>query len=228
MKILPLAFVIGFTSLGLNTTASAFGPKDLLGGALGSDKQETQAATEGGADTREAIVKRYISASSSLSKAQALLADALGLKTEAAKLRELTGVLTSGKVEQQKDQLKKHHTVSTSINEKIAAELGKEQQLSAESKQQIALALLPYANGLYQSRKVGQEAAPFLASVRPNNPLALANFNNKFGTLLFVSKNAPGFIKKHYSTFQQLLALAKKQGIEVPAKATQQLKGLDI
>jgi len=212
------------------------GFKDSLGGfgsALGPDsgqEQESQAVQDAGADLNEAVVQRYVAASVSLSQAQAKLADALGLKEEAARIRAANDVLRSGKVSdtEGKDGLEKHHSVSAEVNEKIAEELAKEQELSAQSKQDIALALLPYANGLYQSRQAAQELVPFVASLRPSNPFQLPKVMKRYSTAFFLAKSAPGFVKKHFSTMQQLSQVCKTQGIKIPDEASQVMQGIDI
>ena len=196
--------------------------KSLVPGVDPSALAETTAeAGEGelaNVDQREAIVQSYVVATLSLSEAQALLAEALGLKEEAAKIREANDILASGKVEGQETELEKHHTQSKAVNEVITLELAKQEELSAQSRQQIAKSLLPYANGLYQSRKVIREASPFLQSMMPStlNPFELAAKKKKFATAWFLLKKSPGFMSTHAKTVQQLISVCRKYGIEIP------------
>ena len=156
------------------------------------------------------VVKTLSSSLRNLTAAQILMAEALGLKEEAASARELSSSLESGDLSG-KDDIKKAVSNSVSTQEKINSTIAEGAVLSAESKLQFGKSLLPYGKGSFGMVKTGQKAKAQAESVsQTKNPMVL----RKVGTLLYVAKNTPKLLKTFSGSTKALLKFARSNGID--------------
>src|SRR5690606_31394971 len=126
--------------------AYAFGLGDRKKPSLGA-KDAASAPAKNMSDvinTQEGIVKKYLTAASSINTAQLKLAEALGLKDQVASLQDQQKVFDSGAV-LDKDALEKAKKTSSAADQAINKRLDEESELSDEAKEKFSESLIPYA-----------------------------------------------------------------------------------
>ncbi len=196
-------FLIAVVSLFITTNVFAgFGLKSLTGGG-GVD---VDALTK----DQSALLKQVSAALLNLAKSQTLMADALGLKEEAAIATQNASTLESGDLTG-KDDMEKQISSSQKVNDAIAAKIADSEALSAESKATFAKSLPPYgkgAVGMVLSSKTAIEKGKSLTKTKDLTVLT------KLSPLISYAKKAPNLIKNTYSTTNSIIKFSKTNSID--------------
>jgi hypothetical protein len=179
------------------------------GGATGADP-----AAQGGS-----LVAGFVAANKEVLMANSLMADALGLKDEAAVLQATSDALTDGATQGNLEDASKAITSSTDA---VAAAMAKQPKLSAASKQQYSRGIGRLGLGLLRYSKLKGAAANFSSGMSSLNPFALAGLQSG----VYVMTQLPSSITNLVTSLQNATAFAKSNAIPVPADATQALAGL--
>ena len=216
-------------SLGvLSSSALAIG----MGDVTGDKKDEggsSGASLEDVTAQQDKLVKKYVSSAAHINEAQLKIARALELKGEVAKLEESAKALESGSVTDE-DSIEKISKTSAEADNAISKKMKAKQDLSADSKKELAKSLVPYAIGLREAKAMSDQFEPFLSSakdaIKNASMTKKASAKNKLGAGMYVAKNAPGLTKDLLGTSQNLLSYAKSQNVDVPKEATDKLGSL--
>ena len=159
---------------------------------------------------QEDVVKTLSSSLRNLSAAQILMANALGLKEEAAVAKEISDNLASGDLSG-KDDIKKAVSNSLSTQNKINDTISGGSALTAQSKVEFAKSLFPYGKGSVEMVSTGRKAKAQADSVsQTKNPLVLKKLN----TLLFVAQNTPKLLKTFSGSTKSVIKFAKSNGLD--------------
>ncbi len=212
-----LACVFGISS------AQAF---DLGVPKMGGDKDKVSAPSQSLDDainSQEAIVKRFAAAEYSVTEAQSLFSQALGLQVQLAKAQENKAAYDSGAV-MSKDSLKKAKARSREVDDAIAKATEDEKELSPESKIKFAQGLAYYAKGVGDTKKLLEEFSPFLNSAKAQfdaaSPMQKMSVKKKLDIGVDIATKVPGHLKDQIMTISKLVSFAKKKNIKVPKEAT--------
>ncbi|WGL15625.1 hypothetical protein PVT68_12690 [Microbulbifer bruguierae] len=210
----------------ISLAASVSLPSHAIGpGDLKKFKEETAATAPSGDiyATQDGLVKQFSIASHDIGVAQIGFAEALGLKQEAAALREVIEAEKSGAV-MEKDAIQRFTELSSATNKKIEKQVAEGGELSAEAKDKYAAAFLPLFKGLYESKKIGGEAETFISSAKQTissaSMMEKMKVTKKLSSGMYVAKEVPGFTKQLFDTSSLLFSYAKDQSIAVPADPT--------
>ncbi|RAP58105.1 hypothetical protein [Oleiagrimonas sp. MCCC 1A03011] len=177
--------------------------------------------------SQDALVKDFVGSQKEVLTAQALLSRAYGMKDQAEQLEAEQKALSSGSVDE--SSLKKTVEISKAANKKIAEKQAKQVKLNAEEKKAYSASLPHFAKGVLGTRKTVQEAEKFASSVKSSAGGGLAGLASGFGKLkegLYIAKATPGYSKELYTVFKKTVMIGKKNGVTVPANATDALGGL--
>lgn len=199
-------FMIFSTCLLMGTNVSAFGLKNVLGvGSKGSGVDAKSLEND-----QSALLKQVTAALLSLSKSQAIMANALGLKEQAAIANQNASALEAGDLTG-KDDMEKKISSSQEVNDAIQVKMSESEEMSAESKVEFAKSLLPYgkgASGIVTSSKTATEKAESLSGTKDFTVLT------KLGALLSYAKKAPGLISSFTSSTGGIIKFSKANGID--------------
>jgi len=221
-KVLVAAFL---ASSVCSSGVYAFGLGDIKKPSLGGDGAASAPAQNMNdvVNTQEGIVKRYVSAASSINMAQLKLAEALGLKDQIASLQDQQKVFDSGAV-LDKDALEKAKKTSSAADQAINKRLDEESELSDEAKEKFAESLIPYAQGLAGTKALTEEFSPFLSAATAQiNAASLTDkmkVKGKLETGMYIATETPGLLKNLMATTSKLLDYAKSRNIKTPKEAT--------
>jgi hypothetical protein len=212
------------SKLAIVTLVSAMAsPVYSFGLSLPGSKKEASAPTVDSYAAQDALVKQYTVAVTDVTSSQQMFAEALGLKQEVAEIQESIDVLESGAV-MDEDAIERVTASSNELNEQLQAKMAESGELSAEAKAQYSKGFLPLLKGLYETKKVGDEAQTYIGSAKQTISTASMmnkmSVTNKLSAGMYVAKEMPGFSKNLFNTSKDLFAFAKKQGIPVPDDAT--------
>lgn len=213
-----VAFASGCASMNMDSMTSMAG-----GSGQSSANSDDVLANQ------DKIVQEYVLAAGAVNAAQIKIAKALNLKGEVAELEETANVFGSGSVSDA-DSLEKISETSARADAAIQEKLKSGEELSSESKQELATALIPYALGVKQVKEMSEEFQPFLESAQSTISSAgmaqKATLTSKLSSGMYVAKNAPGLLTNLATTGTQLLSYAQNQNIDVPDEATDALGAL--
>lgn len=222
MKPIKLAFAACLLSgLFFAGTASAQFHMPKLGGSSQSQSSDAQAA-------QTKLVKNFVAAQTETLTAQALLAQAYGLKSQAAACQVQIKALKSSGTD--KDTLKKTVDISNSANKAIAAQQVKHTTLSAKKKDYYAKSLPHFVKGLIGTRKLVTESSQFLqtakSSATSSGLSGLVGGATKLKAGLFVAKSIPSYAKSLADVVRKTVSIGKKNGVKIPDNATSVLGSL--
>ncbi|RDS86297.1 hypothetical protein [Dyella psychrodurans] len=175
---------------------------------------------------QDQLVKSFIASQSEVLNAQSLLAQAYGLKDQAAacdaqqKALQSTGTDTNA--------LQKTVDVSNSANEAIAEQQAKQTTLTAEEKEYYAQSLPHFAKGVLGTRDVVMQAEKFTATAKGSmtGMSGLTTGLTKLKAGAFVAKSTPSYSKNLFDVFRKTMTISQNNGVKVPSDATQALAGL--
>lgn len=208
-----LAF-IGIGSLGFAIDLPSFG---------GEGKKAPAETTDASASQDE-LVKAYVAANTETLLGQQSLAEALGLKDEAAKTAAAIESLKSGATE---DGLKSANAVQSDTDSAIASSMAKNTALSDESKAKFSEGLGHYGAGLVGTIKLKDAATTFQKAAQSQigaaSMLEKMSVTKKLSAGVFVAKNLPGHIGALASGLRNAISFAQSHKIPVPDDATKAL-----
>ena len=141
--------------------------KNLPGlGALGSSKSDSGNVT----GQNDALVRGYVAANKDVLLANALMAESLGLKDQAATARATAEALTDGAT---KGNLEDSNKAVSASTEAVAAEIAKSPKLDAQSKATYQSGLAKLAQGLLKYVNLRQPAQSFATGLKEASPMVL-------------------------------------------------------
>lgn len=190
-----------------------------LGGLTGDSGSSAAASGGDDATQQDALVRGYVAANKEVLLAQSKMAEAVGLKDEAAKLKSTAEALGDGAT---KGNLSDADKIQSDSSKQISARLNDGNlQMDAQSK---AL----YSSG---TASLGQGVLKYI-SLRPH----ILNFGNalkaspmlamtKLSAGAYVVTNFPSNAKNVYDTLSYSTAYSKSHDIPVPPNATKALSG---
>jgi hypothetical protein len=188
-------------------------------GNLFSNQSDSEEAPKVDLVAAEEDVVRMISSSLlNLTLAQVIIFEAIGLKEEAAIAEEYANSMEEGSL-MGKKEMEANISKSQELNEKIVEKLEEKQDLDEDAKVMFATSLPPYAKGAMSGIQGSQRAIEIAQSIQ-SNPLNVL----KFGTVIFVAKEAPGLISSFTATTGALQDFATYQGI--PTEDLEEVAGL--
>lgn len=204
MKISRVLIVL-MLSMFLVSNVFAFGVPSLGGGS-----KKSSVDVDALVNDQSALLKQVTTALLSLSKSQTIMANALGLKEQAAIASQNASALEAGDLTG-KDDMEKQISSSQEVNDAIQAKLGESEGMSAESKAEFAKSLAPYgkgAVGIVTSSKTAAEKAKSLSGTKDFTVL------KKLGALLSYGKKAPSLISSFTSSTGGVIKFCKANGID--------------
>ena len=176
----------------------------------------------GGADLsgqQDALVRGYVAANKEVLNANALMAEALGLKGEAATSAATASSLTEGAT---KDALEVSNKAVAASTNAVAAELAKQPVLDANSKALYSKGLLTLATGVTKFVGVGKNVGAMGSNLK-SAPLTQLP---KLQSAAYVVSNFPSSMGNVSDALKNAIAFARSQDIPVPADATAALAAL--
>lgn len=192
-------------TLGVSLVAASGASFAQLGGLakLGASSASTGMSAED-------LVKKYVSGTKSVMKADTMLLQAVGLKDEASReelaAKNLTEGATSSSLEDaSKIQTENSKTLAEKLSEKKVV-------LDAEGKKKYTQGLVELAKGVKDYTGMGGDVKNFKPS-----PTALGAAT---GAAMFVVKSLPDSTTNLMNTLKRAVSFAKENKIEVPAEAT--------
>ena len=206
-------------ALGASTVAQAQFSMPNLGsvkGMLGGS------GSGGGADLsgqQDALVRGYVAANKEVLNANALMAEALGLKGEAATSAATASSLTEGAT---KDALEESNKAVAASTNAVAAELAKQPVLDANAKALYSKGLLTLATGVTKFVGVGKNVGAMGSNLK-SAPLTQLP---KLQSAAYVVSNFPSSMGNVSDALKNAIAFARSQDIPVPADATAALAAL--
>ena len=206
-------------ALGASTAAQAQFSMPNLGsvkGMLGGS------GSGGGADLsgqQDALVRGYVAANKEVLSANALMAEALGLKGEAATSAATASSLTEGAT---KDALEESNKAVAASTNAVATELAKQPVLDANSKALYSKGLLTLATGVTKFVGVGKNVGAMGSNLK-SAPLTQLP---KLQSAAYVVSNFPSSMGNVSDALKNAIAFARSQDIPVPADATAALAAL--
>lgn len=177
------------------------------------------------APSEDAMVQSFIESQGQILAAQVLLAQAYGLKDQAAACEAQETALKSSGVDT--DTLKKTVDVSNSANAAITAQQEKQATLTAQEKASYAQSLPHFAEGVLGIRKVTQEAGQFAGAAHGSMGLSALNGGlTKARAVAFIAQAMPSYSKSVYGVFRKTIEIGQNNGVQVPSNATAVLGSL--
>lgn len=182
-----------------------------LGNAVGA---LTGGGAKGGVDmvaTQTEVVLSFNVALKGLSQAQAKMADALGLKEEAALATKNAADFEAGSITG-KDELSSKIVSSSKITEKLMTALEAKPKLDEAAKSKFASGLPPYGIGVVAGINGIKKAVDSLEAAS-SDPMQLM----KLGTLIYLAKEGPSLLKSFGNATQAISTYTSSQGIDFTA-----------
>ena len=185
--------------------------KNLVGGGSNSAGDLT--------GQQDALVRGYVAANKEVLNANSLMAEALGLKSDAAASAATASSLTEGAT---KDALEESNKAVAASTNAVAAELAKKPVLDASSKALYSKGLLTLASGVTKFVGVGKNVGTMGNNLK-SAPLTQLP---KLQSAAYVVSNFPGSMGNVSDALKNAIAFAQSQDIPVPADATAALAAL--
>jgi len=201
------------TVLVVPVSGQAIGLGDLSGKK--SSSGSSSSVDLSGAQT--SLLKQYVAASQSVLNANELMASALGLEDEVAKLKEDKKGLNSGAT---KGALKDSDKASSASQKAIMAKLKENPELSAEAKVTFAKGIVSLVDGVKKYSAMKSGVASFSKSMKGISPLDL----RKAQEGVYIVTSFPGKASEVVKSLNSAVSFAKGRGVKVPSDATAELK----
>lgn len=213
--------VLATSAMTFSTGAYAFSLGNItesFSNTQGATEESEQAPKIDLVAAEEDVVRLISSSLRNLTLAQAIIFEAIGLKEEAAIAEEYAQSMEEGSL-MGKKEMKTNISRSKEMNDKIVEKLAEKQDLGEDAKVVFATSLPPYAQGAISGIQGSQRAISIAQSIQ-SNPLNIL----KFGTVVFVAKEAPGLISSFTDTTGAIQDFATYQGI--PTEDLSEVSGL--
>jgi hypothetical protein len=198
-------FSIFVICLSISVNVSAFGLKDVVGGGKGGGVDVDNLMND-----QSELLKQVSAALLNLATSQALMAEALGLKEQAAIAAQNADALESGDLTG-KDDMEKQINSSQEVSNAIHEKLNESEGLSAEGKATFAKSLPPYGLGSVGVVTTSKKAIEQAKGVSSTKDLTILS---KLGPLLSYSKKAPGLIQSFTASTGSIIKFSKANGID--------------
>ena len=190
-------------------TSSAFGLKDLK--ELGSKSNDSGSTDMSGAQTQ--LVKQYVSAGKSVLDGNSKMAEAVGLKKEAAAAKAASESLSEGST---KSTLSDADKTSSETSTAVSAALKNTATLDAPSKAKFADGILSLAQGLAKYAGMTNSISSFTSGLSSVSPIMLPTLQSG----AYIASSAPSSIKSLSSALSNAVSYANSHDIAVPKDAT--------
>ncbi len=190
---------------------------------------------------QERIVQLYRSSSAKMARAQAQIAEAIGLKEEALLMRAEAEALESDSAKGQSKKLKSYTKTSKKTNKAISKRLEQKKELNQEEQEKFAKGMLLYAKGSVATTHFANEMRPFYASLLRQGKVSRGGSGieglfgkakllfdqsvSSLGTALYIARSSPKVIHGHSQTIAKLQSYAKNQNLDIPDDANEKLDG---
>lgn len=168
---------------------------------------------------QDVLVRGYVAANKDVLSANALMAQALGLKTEAATSAATSASLTEGATKDALQESSKAVAASTSA---VAAEMAKKPVLDANSKALYSKGLVLLATGVGKFAGVGKGVGDMGSSLKSVSPLQLP----KLQSSVYIVSSFPDSMSNVSGALKNAISFAQSQDIPVPADVNDALKAL--
>ena len=221
MKFSKYLVVMGVFTAGL-TLAPASGAWPSLPGLLG---HKSSSNADLGA-SQQALITDFVGSQREILQAQALLERAYGFKDKAELLQAQQKALSSGPIDE--NSLKKTVELSQSANKQIAAEQAKQGALTSQGKAAYTASLPHFADGVIGTAKTVTAAKSFASSAESGGGglAGMVSGADKLKVGLYIAKVTPAYSKELYSVFKKTVMVGQKNGVTIPANATNALGSL--
>lgn len=217
-KTTPALFAAVLIALPMAAAAQLPSLKNLPG--LGSLPIPGNSADAGAvAGQNDALVRGYVGANKDVLLANALMAEALGLKDQAATARATADALTEGATRGNLEDSNKAVSASTTA---VAEAIATSPKLDAQSKATYQSGLAKLAQGVIRYVKLRKPAQDFSAGLKGASLAALP----KLQSGIYIVGQLPGGISNLATSLQNATAFAKSNDIPVPPDATEALAAL--
>lgn len=186
--------------------ANAFGLPQIPG----MDNSSKDSGSPDLSGAQDQLVKQYVSASKSVLDGNSKMADALGLKEVAAKLRASGEALGEGST---KGSISDMNKVSSEGATNIAEKLKNTVAMDAESKAKFSSGMVSLALGM--GKYVGMKGPfdSFQKGLSTASPMMLP----KLASGAYIVSSLPGNVQNLGTALSSAISFAKSQNIEVPA-----------
>jgi Flp pilus assembly protein TadG len=210
MKTSTLLSLVAALALVLPFGASAqFGSLKLPGAAVPSPSVDLTGQNE-------SLVRDYVASGKEVLLANALMAEALGLKDQAAAARATSAALTDGAT---KGSLEEENKAVSASTDAVAAALAKSPELDEKAKATYQTGMARLGIGLVRYVQLRTPAQNFASGLKTASPLMLP----KLAAGGYVVTTLPGSISSLGKALKNATSYAKSHDIPVPQDATQAL-----
>jgi hypothetical protein len=171
---------------------------------------------------QEQLVKKFVGAQRNLLQAQALVAEALGLKGDKEKLDAERDALSKGNVD--KKALKKSVRLTKDAQKAIDKKTAEGKALSDTGKKLMAKSLVPYAKSVAGVTGMVGDAKTLAdgiqAQIKAAGAMGAMKVKKAFDVGLYVAPKVPGLAAGMTKQLGSMVSYAKKNGVRVPKEAT--------
>jgi hypothetical protein len=212
--------------MGVFTTGLALAPTSgawpSLSGLMG---HKSSPNTDLGA-SQQALITDFVGSQREILQAQVLLERAYGFKGKAELLQAQQKALSSGPISE--NSLKTTVELSRSANKQIAAEQAKQGALTSQEKAAYTASLPHFADGMIGTAKTVTAAENFATSAESGGGglVGMLSGVDKLKVGLYIAKVTPAYSKELYSVFKKTVMVGQKNGVTIPANATDALGSL--
>ena len=179
------------------------------------------AASTGGdvGGQNDSLVRGYVAANKDVLLANSQMADALGLKDQAAASKATADALTDGATKGNLEDANKAVSASTDA---VAAEMAKGPKLDAAAKTKYQGGMAKLGQGMLKYIGLRQPAQAFSSSISQASPLMLP----KLQAGAYIVSQLPGGLSNLAASMKNATAFAKSNDIPVPDDATKAMASL--
>lgn len=191
------------------------------------------------------LLVNYVAASVSMGSAQADLAEALGLKEEAEKLRAEVKALKSNSAAG-KEEFKSFTKLSKGTNKKFQKAAKKNQELTADKKEDFAYGVGKYLVSAHQTTELVKKYTPLMQGLTMKTKEEAGGTFSKlkqgdldslegkevnaaagFAVGVYIGASSPKLATDHVKTSKSIYDYSVKNGVKVPDDATKALSKMD-
>jgi hypothetical protein len=190
-------------------TAQAFGLPGVPG--LGSKSSDSGSADLAGA--QDQLVKQYVAGNKNVMLGNAYMLEAVGLKVDAATLRQGGENLGEGAT---KSNLSDSDKATSDASQKFSAKLKDTTALDADSKKKFAEGLVSMAAGMAKYVGMKNSFDSFTSGLKTASPMMLP----KLQSGAYIVSSLPSNVTNLGSTLKNAIEFAKSHDIEVPSDVT--------
>jgi hypothetical protein len=164
--------------------------------------------------SQDQLVRQYADANKTVLQANAQMADAVGLKEEAAAMRASSETLNDGAT---KGSLADADKVTSDTTRKLTEKLNdKTTVVDAEGKKKYTAGLVTMASGMVKYVAMKAPFQTFSSNIKSASPMMLP----KLQSGAYIVSNLPGNAKNLGTALSNAVAFAKSHDIAVPKEAT--------